>query len=285
VSAGKRLLFTVERERSDAPGSVEALSIPVTPVLDRNSGAGRIGIYAWFDPVLSSVEPGSPAAVAGLRPGDRILALAGQQMGNSLDLDAAMLATRPGRVEVLYRREGREVTETLVPDYQRAPAGTTGGFASLALGIQYAQDAWPSPRLGLLGAAWRGLAQTGQTIALVVKSIGMLFSGISLRNAVAGPLQITRTIGRVTTEGLTAGLGAGLNGFFGMLSLLSVSLFLMNLLPIPAMDGGQIILFLVEVARRRPVDMKLYVRLQMIGFSLLIILFVFITVNDIMIGR
>lgn len=281
VSPGKTLVFTVERQ---GDGSA-TLSIPITPVLDRQSGAGRIGIYAWFDPLVAAVAEASPAAVAGLRPGDRILSLAGREVSNSLDLDAALLSERPARLEVAFLRDGREMVETLVADYARVPPGTTAGFAALALGVEYAQNEYPSPRLGLPGAAVRGLAQTGETVALVVKSIGLLFRGISVRNAVAGPLQITRTIGRATTEGFTVGVGAGLNGFFGMLSLLSVSLFLMNLLPIPAMDGGQIVLFLVEAARRRPVDTKLYVRLQLIGFSILIILFVFITVNDIMGGR
>ncbi len=285
VSPGKTLQLTVERRATGGTGSAERLLLRVTPALDRNSGAGRVGIYAWYDPVIADIAPGSPAALAGLRPGDRIVSVAGMPVANSLDIDEALLPARPLRVQVAVQRGGEERTETAVMDYQRVPAGATADFGRLALGVEYALGSYPSPRLGPLGAASRGIAQTWETVTLVVKSIGLLFRGVSIRNAVAGPLQITRTIGQVTTEGFTTGVGAALNGFFGILSLLSVSLFLMNLLPIPAMDGGQIMLFLVEAARRQPVNTKLYVRLQLIGFSLLILLLVFITVNDVTRGR
>ena len=128
----------------------------------------------------------------------------------------------------------------------------------------------------------RSLEETWSTITLTVKGIGLLFQGIKLRNAVAGPLRITYYIGSAATSGFEMGIGAGVVSFFRFLSFLSVVLFLMNLLPIPAMDGGQIVLFIVEMIRGKAVRSRLIWRLQVIGFSLLIGISLFVTFSDVL---
>ena len=128
----------------------------------------------------------------------------------------------------------------------------------------------------------KSVAETWSTLALTVKGIGLLFQGINLRNAVAGPLRITYYIGTAAASGFQMGIGAGVVSFFRFLGFLSVVLFLMNLLPIPAMDGGQIILFIVEIARGKPVRSRLIWRLQIIGFSILILLSLFVTFSDVL---
>ncbi|HVP19899.1 MAG TPA: site-2 protease family protein, partial [Spirochaetia bacterium] len=111
---------------------------------------------------------------------------------------------------------------------------------------------------------------------------GLLFQGINLRNAVAGPLKITYYIGSAAASGFQAGFREGLVSTFRLLALLSVVLFLMNLLPIPAMDGGQILLFLIEIVRGKPVPANLFWRIQVIGFSILLALIVVVTLNDLL---
>jgi regulator of sigma E protease len=115
-----------------------------------------------------------------------------------------------------------------------------------------------------------------------VKGIGLLFQGVNLRNAVAGPLQIVDFIGRAATSGFQIGFGVGLVSFFRFLAFLSVVLFLMNYLPIPALDGGQIVLFVVEIIRGKPLRSQVIWRLQIIGFSVLIMLMLVITLNDVL---
>jgi regulator of sigma E protease len=119
-------------------------------------------------------------------------------------------------------------------------------------------------------------------VTLTVKGFGLLFQGINLRNAIAGPLKITYYIGSAAASGFQVGFRAGLVSSFQLLAFLSVVLFLMNLLPIPAMDGGQIILFLVEIARGRAVPARVFWRIQIIGFSILIGLIAVVTLNDIL---
>ena len=271
VAPGRTLHMTVQR----AGGGSQALTI--TPELDKDSGAGRIGVYAWVDPVAEKVLPGSAAAIAGLRPGDRILQ-AGRPVVNYMDLEQA-LVDRPAKLRVTYERDGAASAATLVFKYDDRGAAN--------LGLQFVEPLFKSPRLGLAGAISKSLDETWSTVTLTVKGIGLLFKGVKLRNAVAGPLGITYAIGTAATSGFAVGVGEGFVQFFRLLAFLSVVLFLMNLLPIPAMDGGQIILYLVEAGRGRAVSARLIWRLQIVGFSLLLLVFVFSSINDVgrFIGR
>ena len=126
------------------------------------------------------------------------------------------------------------------------------------------------------------MAETANYAALTVKGFGLLFQGINLRNAIAGPLKITYYIGSAAASGFQMGLRVGLVSSFQLLAFLSVVLFLMNLLPIPAMDGGQIVIFLVEIVRGKAVPANLFWRIQIIGFSILIGLIAVVTLNDIL---
>jgi regulator of sigma E protease len=267
ISPGTALRITVQR------GGAGTQTLTVTPQLDKETGAGRIGIYAWVDPLVRSVASGSAAAIGGLLPGDRIIETDGRPVNNTMDLFQA-LAPRPAKLPITYERAGRRETATLVFVYDEK--------GSPNLGIGFAFEIYRSPRLGLGGALKKSAEETWSTVTLTVKGIGLLFQGINVRNAVAGPLGITSAIGNTATSGFQMGVGAGLVSLFRLLSLLSVVLFLMNLLPIPAMDGGQIVLLLIEVLRGRPVRPSLTWRLQMIGFTLMISLFLLVTLNDIL---
>jgi regulator of sigma E protease len=124
-------------------------------------------------------------------------------------------------------------------------------------------------------------------LALTVKGVGLLFQGVNLRKAVAGPIRIIDYVGSVATGGLRFGIAYSLASFFRFLCWLSIVLFLVNLLPIPGLDGGQIFVFTLEVLRRKPLDPKVISRIQMIGFSFIVLLAVAATFNDLLfyIGR
>ncbi len=265
-SPGRAVHLRVER-------GIQTLDLAVTPELDRSTGAGRIGVYSWIDPVVGSVTSGRAAALAGLRPGDRILRAGDLPVTNAIDLQQA-LAAKPGSLAITYERGGAEHQAILVLEY--------GADGSANLGIDYAVPVWRSPRVGLPGAIVRSVQETWQTVVLTVRGIGLLFRGVNLRSAVAGPLRITYYIGSAAASGFTLGIGQGVLTFFRFLAFLSVVLFLMNLLPLPAMDGGQLVMFAVEVVRGRPVRPQLMWRVQVIGFTVLLALSIVVTFSDVL---
>jgi regulator of sigma E protease len=275
ITPNKRLAFSVARDES---GTIQNFHLAVTPFLDKNSGAGHIGILPWVDPVVDSVAPQSAASVAGLLKGDRILRIDLKPVANIWDM-LPVIAASPGKVTIDVERGGAVLSMPLVFERTSNPGAD---FAEKLMGINFALLKYHSPRLGLPGAIEKGVAETWNYATLTVKGFGLLFQGINLRNAVAGPLKITYYIGSTAASGFQMGLGVGLVSSFQLLAFLSVVLFLMNLLPIPAMDGGQIILFLVEIVRGKAVSANLFWRIQIIGFSILIALIAVVTLNDIL---
>jgi regulator of sigma E protease len=271
TSPQSQIKLTVQRDG-------QTLSVPIVPELDRQTGAGRIGVYAWNDPVIGPVAKDSAAWRAGLREGDRILSANGTEIHFTVAF-AKVLANKPPEVDLRYERQGKRYSTTLIPVY--------GEQGTAQLGFEFQLGTYPSPHVGFFGAVARGAEETWQTLVLSVKGIGLLFRGINLRNAVVGPLRIVYYAGSVATQGLSLGIGQAAVNYFRFLSLVSVVLFMVNLLPIPALDGGQILVFLVEIIRRRPVNREVIARIQTIGFSVIILLAVVVTFNDLLffVGR
>jgi regulator of sigma E protease len=266
TSPDEELILFVQREGS-------LLDMKVVPELDLQTGAGKIGVYAWRDLVVDQLDPQGSAFLAGLKPGDRITALNGKEVSHTLDLYQE-LAGKPQAVTVTYQRGAQKAETDLVVYYQ--------DNGSADLGLSFRVKVFSSPDISLPGALLKGIAETYRTMELTVKGITLLFSGVNLKNAVAGPLRITYYVGSVARSGFRLGVGSGLVSFFRFLCLLSVVLFLMNLLPLPALDGGQILIFLIEIIRRKAISPKVIYRIQIVGFSILIVLVVFFTFNDIL---
>lgn len=268
VSPEEELRLVLERD-------YRTVTTTITPSLDYQTGAGKIGVYAWRDPVIGEVEPGSIAFRAGLKKGDMIVRLDEREIRNTLDI-FQVLSGQPPSVTVTYLRGGQAGSTNLGLRY--------GEEGVPEWGLRFALNVYSSPELGLGGALQRGLAETWQTMTVTIKGIRLLFRGrdINVRNAVAGPLRITYYVGSVATSGFSLGFSEGFVSFFRFLCLLSVVLFIMNLLPLPALDGGQTLIFLLEIIMRRPVSPKIVSRIQVFGFSVLIMLFVLITFSDIL---
>ncbi len=266
TAPNKSLNFIIEREDRQ-------LSLTITPELDLQTGAGRIGVYAWRDPVVAEVADNSAGAIAGLMEGDRITAANGEQIAHTIDL-YQILSTRPENVELILLRDGNELIRKLVLSYDE------NGVPDLDLGFRV--SVFRSDKANILAALERGAVETGRTLELTVKGIGLLFQGVNFRHAVAGPLRITYYVGSVATSGFKLGFSEGIVSFFRFLCSLSIILFLMNLLPIPALDGGQIVLFFVEIVRRKPVKPRLVAGIQTIGFSFLIVLALVVTFSDVL---
>lgn len=266
ASPGEQLTVTIRRDG-------RLITTAITPQLDPQTGAGRIGIYPWIDPVIERVEPGSPADRAGIRPGDRIVEAAGREVSNSLDFVAAV-ENNPTGLDIVVRRNGTMESVSVIP--------TTNEDGTPRVGVAFQTLTVNTPEYGVFGALARGAEEAVQTLVLAVRSIGLLFQGVDLASAVAGPVRITYLIGEVATEGFSEGVGQGFSYVFNFLALLSVVLFFMNLLPIPALDGGQIVLFLWEGITGRDLRPKAVYRYQLIGTILILMLLVLAIFSDVL---
>jgi regulator of sigma E protease len=131
-----------------------------------------------------------------------------------------------------------------------------------------------------LQALFKGGEETLDTLFSTLKSLRMLFMGIELQNAVSGPVRLITDTGAVVAEGFRNGLGPGLLWSFELMSLISVSLAFLNLLPIPVLDGGQIVLFTYELIRNRKLNPKAVYRYQFIGTIIVLLIALAATTGD-----
>ncbi len=249
----------------------ESIRIPVTPRLDKSSGQGIIGVYAWIDPIIASVDPDQAGALAGFKPGDRLLAVDGRPVEKTTDLLSA-LASQPERADFSVLREGRELYLKPVLSY--------GEKGQSNLGIVFAGVERRDRSSSIGEAVLSGFSETWKTFRLSVQGIGLLFGGVDLFKALSGPARITYLVGSTAEESLRQSGLSGIGTMLSFLAFLSVGLCFMNLLPIPALDGGQILLSLAEAAKRGPLKTKTIYRYQFVGAAMVAAIFIVATLGD-----
>ena len=262
AAAPERMLqLTVER-------SGTLLGIAITPELDPETLAGRIWVYPWIEPLLE-VRQGSAAAAAGLRTGDRIVALNGVAVRHSIDVVQQLQRNQTAALFTVERSGSQMDIELPL----------AGGPRNSGFGFQVPPSR--SPRLSLGESLVRGVDDTRRTVGAAIGGFRLLFRG-NAQKAVAGPLRITYVVGRAASDGFERGIGVGLVQFFRLLCLISTVLFVMNLLPLPALDGGHVVLYVIELVRGRPLPPAVVYRVQALGLPLLLCLAIAATFSDIL---
>lgn len=211
---------------------------------------------------IGKVNSDSVAARAGLKAGDRITRVNNTKISNWSDL-SMNLSDKPGqKVKVTYSRDGHSRTVTLTPKAVKQGKQKVG-----QIGILEQQRTGIKDRV-LFG--WQQFVQAGTLIFTV---LGHMFThGFSL-NDLGGPVAIY--------AGTSQATALGVNGVLNFLALLSINLGIVNLLPIPALDGGKLLLNIIEAIIRRPIPEKAEGIVTMIGFMILLVLMILVTWNDI----
>lgn len=267
----KKLSISVKRETAE--GLYQELRFSITPKLDPQTGAGIIGVAPWIDPVVDKVKPGSGADLGGMQSGDRILAINGEKIRHYYDVRSFITAkTESLKVKVL--RDNQEIVLhcALLSEENSQPS----------LGVNFKMQSYPSPRLNPAQALARGFTESVKIFKMTAEGFTLLFRGVDLQKTIAGPMKLVPMVGEIAASSFQQdGLG-GLMSIFQFLSLISVALCLMNLLPIPVLDGGQILLFIFEILRRRPLKAKMVVRYQTVGAVIVLVLIVLVSFNDIL---
>ncbi|GHV86543.1 zinc metalloprotease [Spirochaetia bacterium] len=257
----------------------ETVNLTIHSSLDK-TGAGKIGVYHWTEPVVQSLRSGSPAEKAGLKPGDRITGVhtTGDEVSREILYTVAFLrvfaAEKPPDFFLDFERNGKsETTELSGVEYP-------GGFPDL--GIEYPSLQFKTPALSPFNALATGSGEAAKIFAVSVKGLGLLFKkDIDLTQAVSGPARITYMVGEIAVGGFEESVGTGFSTALNFLALISIALCLMNLLPLPILDGGMIILFLVEMIRQRPLHPRAVSVFQTAGMVIIFSLMIFAVFNDI----
>lgn len=219
--------------------------------------------------VVTTVVPGSPAAHAGLRAGDRILAVDGHRVRYYDDLAAAIQHHLGQHVTLRMRRGSRMYSTSLVPR-KHPPAKPKQGAMGVVLGDVAVVHYGPG----------QALRMSFQQIGLMVSSIPVIIGGLLTgpgRSQVAGPIGIAH----LTTNAVQSQPRLGWASLFGLLALLSANLGVLNLLPIPALDGGRIVFVLLSWVRGRNLNPQVEGLIHMVGMALLLVLIVAISYQDV----
>jgi len=244
--------------------------LQVRPVLNTKTGVGQIGISPWNDPVIRSSS--GNAAQAGFKENDRVLLVNGKQVNNSIEVALAIKSSK-GSCSFTILRDGIQKELVAFPEIDK------DGNASLALSFKGILVT--DPPLPFFPALKKGIEKTFDSLYMIVKVFKLFGQGLDPVQAVSGPVRTTMIIGDYTTAAGSHGFLEGLRAFFNFLAAVSIALFFGNLLPIPALDGGQIILYLIELIRRKPLSIKFIRRYNTVGFILVAMLIALAFYGDI----
>jgi regulator of sigma E protease len=229
-------------------------------------------------PVVDSVVPDSPAEAAGIQPGDRIVAIDRSQIQSFSDIQRIVTLSSGDKLRIMVERGGERVELIATPERRERPDGFGGTQRIGMLGITAsrldASDEVTYQRYGPVEAVIEGVEETGEIIELTLTYVKRLFTGRESVDQLSGPVRIAHVSGVIAST-------AGLIGLINLSAILSVSIGLLNLFPVPMLDGGHLMFYAVEAVRGRPLSQRMQEMGFRIGFALVIMLFVFVTFNDI----
>jgi regulator of sigma E protease len=231
-----------------------------------------LGFEPWQPPaVIEIVGEEGAAHAGGIIVQDRITAIAGENVRSFRDLQRVVSA-RPGeQVSIELVRSGEPKTLELTIG-SREQDGVTSGFLDVGIGAA-AQDYWYVRKYGPLTAMGESVRKTWASTGFTVRMLGRMVTGdVSIKN-ISGPINIAQYAGSAAA--------AGLNEFLKLLAMISISLGVLNLLPIPVLDGGQIVYHAIEGLKGSPLSQHAQLIGQQVGIVALLMLMSFAFYNDI----
>ncbi len=242
---------------------------------DEPDPISSLGIRPWrpvLEPILATLDPDGPAQAAGLKVGDRLLSLDGAALSDWQQLVDGVRPRAGQRVVLAIQRDGQSLE---VPVTLASKGNDKAQSGYLGAGVQGGE--WPADMLrevsfGPLESVSQALNRTWTMSLLTLDSLKkMLFGQLSVKN-LSGPITIAKVAG--------ASAQSGLGDFLNFLAYLSISLGVLNLLPIPVLDGGHLLFYLIEWVRGRPVSERVQGWGMQIGISLVVGVMLLALVND-----
>jgi regulator of sigma E protease len=235
-------------------------------------GVFQVSGLMILKPVVGGVEADTPAALAGLAEGDEIAAIDGSAIGSWEEM-AAAISQSEGRPLVLTVKRGESLQDlTITPTLKPAQNIFGEPIDRYVIGISAAGD-FETQRLNPLQALLESVYRTYYFTKLTVVSVVKLIQGTVSTKTLGGPIMIAEMAGQQAKE------GAG--NLVTFIALLSINLAILNILPIPVLDGGHLLFFTIEAVTGRPVNVKVREVAQQAGIFLLMLLMILVFYNDI----
>jgi regulator of sigma E protease len=257
-SAGSPIIFTLERD-----------SVTADLIIDSENGAleglQSIGLLPEQSAVIGSLAPAMPAVEAGLQVGDRILAIGEREIVSWYELKSAIQEINGQSVAVVVDRNGEQFTFALVPK-------KVDGSDDFLIGVAPHHET-VFKRFPLGKAISAGSDRTIELIELTLVFIQKLFAGHVSTSNIGGPITVVQIAGQAAQTDISS--------ILSVLAFLSIQLGILNLLPIPILDGGHLFFYLFELVFRRPLSLRAREWAQQIGLILLVLLMVLAFYNDI----
>lgn len=248
-------------------GQEMTLSVPSNFIDRLNKEKSFIELTQTLPSVIGQVSPGAPAAKGGLVSGDTVVAVDGTPIQYWAELSNKIKAST-GQMSLTVRRNKVDTSLYVTPNPETKTIGIGTVDAVSYFGAEFST-------YGFFTSIGKASAQTWDTTVGILNGFSRMFSGdISVRDNLGGPIAIASFTKEATENG-------GWLGFWNITALLSITLAIMNLLPIPVLDGGHLVFLLYEGITRREPSLKVRMVLQQIGFVLIIGLMIFVTFNDI----
>lgn len=223
---------------------------------------------------IDTVQEGSPAAEAGFRPGDVIVRIDDKEIASFDDL-RAIVATSAGReLTFTIKRDGRTLRLKATPRERVMPDGLGGKARIGVLGVTHRPKApLKYERKGPVEALALGTQRTWDIVRMTMSYVGGMITGRQSADQLSGPIRIAHVTGKVAS--------VSLSGLVLLAALLSISIGLINLFPIPMLDGGHLLFYAIEAVRGRPLSLKAQEIGFRIGMAMVLMLMLFAVFNDV----
>lgn len=255
-AGGREVNLEIQRD-------VETINISLTPEKITRYGFGYSGILPPLGSEVVRLIPGAPAQLAGIEPGDVILEVDGQPIDQFYDL-IRLIGPRPDEeLGLVVERAGERKNMTLTPR-------NDGGEGKIGIALVFPSEL---QRFGPVAAIGAGFSESRRMTRETFRVLGRLFTRKASLRQVSGPIDIARISGEAAK--------AGIHSLIWLMGVISLQLGIFNLLPIPVLDGGHLVILAFESIRRRDLSIKVKERILEVGFVALLLLMVVVLFNDI----
>ncbi len=268
----------IEVESANGAQTVRSLPVSQADMLQADGDAvANLGFRTWWpevDPIIGEVVGGGAADAAGLLAGDRILSVNGEPVDSWRSLVEQVRPSAGVALELLVQRDGEQLTLNMTPEAVEVGSETVGRIGVMEnQSVELARKAQVVVKHPPLDAFAQALERTWDMSVLTIRMMGKLLLGQASLDNISGPISIAQYAGQSAS--------IGIDHYINFIALISISLAVLNLLPIPMLDGGHLLFFAAEALRGKPLSERTQLMGQQVGIALLGALMFLAFYNDI----